>query len=152
MGEMKRMSVEHITGYAFAAKGGSNHYVVLDSEYHGEPQAANGPMEMVLAALGSCTASDVVEILLKKRLRIDRFIVRMEGERVEEHPRVYKSIHMRYEVWGRGLTTKAIEQAIDLSLSKYCSVHGMLSKSVAITHDYVLHDMEETEKGSAGVG
>lgn len=143
MGEIKRMHVEHITGYAFAAKGGSNHYVVIDSEYQNQPPAANGPMELVLAALGSCTASDVVEILLKKRLRIDRFVVQLSGERVEGHPRVYKKIHMQYRIYGKRLTEKAVEHAIKLSLSKYCSVHAMLSKSVEIAHEYTLHESAE---------
>ncbi|HXG38055.1 MAG TPA: OsmC family protein [Bacteroidota bacterium] len=143
MGEIKRMSVQHITGYAFAAKGGSNHYMVIDSEYQNQPAAANSPMELVLAALGSCTASDVVEILLKKRLRVDRFVVQLSGEREEDHPRVYKKIHMHYQIYGKRLTRKAVEHAIELSLSKYCSVHSMLSKSVEITHEYTLHESTE---------
>ena len=143
MGEIKRMSIQHIAGYAFAARGGSNHYLVIDSEYREQPAAACGPMELVLAALGSCTASDVVEILQKKRLRIDRFVVELSGERVEDHPRVYRTIHMHYHVYGRGLTATAVEHAIELSLTKYCSVHGMLSKSVEITHDYTLHEAPE---------
>lgn len=143
MGEIKRMSVQHVAGYAFAAKGGSNHYVMIDSEYRNQPAAANGPMELVLAALGSCTGSDVVEILQKKRLRVDRFVVELSGERAEDHPRVYTKIHMHYRIYGKRLTAQAVEQAIELSLTKYCSVHGMLAKSVNITHEYTLHESTE---------
>lgn len=136
MGEVKRIQVDHVSGYAFVAKGESNHYVVIDSKYNDQPAAANGPMEMILAALGSCSGSDVVEILQKKRQKIDRFSVHLSGERVEEYPRVYKKIHMKYIVHGKQIDRKAIEHAIELSLTKYCSVHGMLSKSVEITHEF----------------
>jgi putative redox protein len=142
MGETKTMLVEHVERYAFVAKGKSNHYVVIDSEYDGQPAAACGPMEMILAALGSCTGSDVMEILRKKRQPVRRFIIRLEGERVEEHPRVYKRIQMKYVFEGTGLERKAIEQAIELSLSKYCSVHGMLSRSVEITHDVEVRETQ----------
>ena len=136
MGETKTVVVEHVERYAFVARGTSNHYVVIDSEYDGQPAAASGPMEMILAALGSCTGSDVMEILRKKRLSVSRFSIRLQGDRVEGHPRVYKKIQMKYIFEGTGLERKAIEQAIELSLSTYCSVHGMLSKSVEISHDY----------------
>lgn len=140
MGEIKTVLVDQITHYAFAAKGRSNHYVVIDSEYDGEPAAASGPMEMILAALGSCTGSDVVEILRKKRQAVQRFSIRLEGERIEEHPRVYKKIMMTYILEGTTIDPNAVERAIELSLSKYCSVHGMLSKSVEITHTYEIHE------------
>ena len=140
MGEMKTVRVEQVANYAFVAKGKSNHYAVIDSEYDGQPAAASGPMEMILAALGSCTGSDVVEILRKKRQTVQRFSIQLEGERVEEHPRVYKTIQMTYIVEGTKIDRKAVEQAIDLSLSKYCSVHGMLSKSVRITHNYEIRE------------
>ncbi len=136
MGEIKQMQVDHVHGYAFVAKGGSNHYMVIDSKYRGQPASANGPMEMVLAALGSCSGSDVVEILQKKRQKIDRFSIHLSGERVEEYPRVFKRIQMKYIFHGKQIDRKAIEHAIELSLTKYCSVHGMLSKSVEITHEF----------------
>ena len=97
-------------------------------------------MEMILAALGSCTGSDVVEILRKKRQPVQRFTIELNGERVEAHPRGYKKIRMKYILEGRGLDRRAIERAIELSLSTYCSVHSMLSKSVEIFHDFEIRE------------
>ncbi|MGH2568538.1 MAG: OsmC family protein [Bacteroidota bacterium] len=143
MGEVKRMVVEHVAGYAFLAKGGSNHYAVIDSAFKDQPAGAGGPMEMILAALGSCSGGDVMEILRKKRQKLRRLSVHLSGERAEEHPRVYKKIHMKYLLEGTQIEKKAVERAIELSLTKYCSVHGMLSKSVAITHEYVITQSDE---------
>ncbi|HEY5615803.1 MAG TPA: OsmC family protein [Bacteroidota bacterium] len=142
MGEVKTMTVEHLSGYAFAAKGGSNHYVVVDSVYEDKPAGAQGPMELLLAALGSCSGGDIVEILRKKRQAVHRFTVQLSGERVEDHPRVYKSIHMIFVFHGRRIDPASVERAIELSMTKYCSVHGMLSKAVAITHEYEIHESE----------
>ena len=87
MGETKTLVVEHVNKYAFVAKGESNHFVVIDSEYDGRPAGVAGPMKMILAAPRSWIGSDVVEILRKKRQPVQRFTVSLDGERVEEHPR-----------------------------------------------------------------
>ena len=143
MGEVKTVTVEHITGLAFAAKGLSNHYVVVDSGTEDNPAAAPGPMELVLAALGSCSGGDVVEVLRKKRQKVQHFSVRLSGERAEDHPRVYRTIQMKFILTGKQLDPIAVERAIELSLTKYCSVNGMLSISVAITHSYEIHEAKE---------
>ena len=142
MGEVKTMQVDHVTGYAFIAKGTSNHYAAVDSVYNDQPAGAQGPMELILTALGGCSGSDIVEILRKKRQTVESFSIQLSGERVEEHPRVYKSIHMKFIFRGKKIDPAAVERAIELSLTKYCSVHGMLSKAVAITHDYDIHESD----------
>jgi putative redox protein len=136
MKEKKHVVVTHVSDYAFVAKGTSNHYVVIDSLYQDKPAASAGPMELVLMALGGCSGSDVVEILRKKRQLIEDFRIEITGTRVEDHPRVFETIHMKYVFVGPSIERKAVERAIELSLTKYCSVHGMLSRVVPITHDY----------------
>lgn len=140
MGEKKHVVLQHVDGYAFLGKGASNHYVVIDSVYGGRPAASSGPMEMVLMALGACSGSDVVEILRKKRQKVRDLKIELTGKRAEEHPRVYTHIHMRFVVDGEEVDTVAVERAIDLSLTKYCSVHGMLSKVVHISHEYQINE------------
>jgi len=98
-----------------------------------EPKAAT-PMELLLMALGGCTALDVAWILQKKRITFDDFWVEMEADRTEEHPKVFSSIHLRFVFLGKGLKPEALEQAAKLSAEKYCSVGAMLGKAVKITH------------------
>ncbi len=91
------------------------------------------PMEMLLVGLAGCTAMDVISILEKKREPVSAFEVRAHGERAEEHPRVYTSIALEYVVTGRGIDRRAVERAVDLSETKYCSAMAMLKKAAPIT-------------------
>ncbi len=112
----------------FVASATSNHAIVVDA---GDDKSANGPMELVLMGLCSCTAVDVVSILKKKREPFTRVEVRAEAERASEPPRVYTAIKLTYKVGGK-VSRKAVEDAVRLSEEKYCSVAGMLNKTAKI--------------------
>jgi putative redox protein len=94
------------------------------------------PMELILIGLAGCTGMDVAEILRKKRQPVDAITIKVRGKRVDDHPRIYSDIEIEYLFFGNGIETKAVEQAIDLSERKYCSVSAMLSKAVNITWSY----------------
>jgi len=111
----------------------SGHSVAFDSDR--ESNTGPGPMEMLLAALGSCTATDVVVILGKKRQELEALEVEVSGERATEPPRVWRKIEVVYRLWGR-LEDKAVRDAIELSESKYCSVAAMLRKTADISFRY----------------
>lgn len=135
--DTKEAVVRHVKGMTFVGKANSNHWVTIDSAANSEePPAAPGPMELVLIALGGCTASDVVHVLQKKHLKVDSFEVHLTGRRRDEHPRVYTKIHLEYVFHGKSLPQKDIEQAIELSQTKYCSVSAMVRKSAEITYSY----------------
>ncbi len=112
----------------FLAIASSGHAMVVDA---GEKKTAPGPMELVLVALCSCTAVDVVTILRKKREPFTGIEVSAEGERAPEPPRVYTAIKLRYRVSG-GVSRKAVEDAVRLSKEKYCSVSAMLQKTAKV--------------------
>jgi putative redox protein len=109
----------------------SGHAIVLDAA---KEKSASSPMELVLIALCGCTASDVVNILRKKREPFTNLEVRAEGERAEAPPTVYTSIRLVYRVGGK-VTRKAMEDAVHLSKEKYCSVSAMLQKTVKVTFE-----------------
>ena len=96
-------------------------------------KTANSPMELVLLGLCGCTASDVVGILRKKREPFTELEVRAEAERADSYPAVYTSIHLTYLVRGQ-VSQKAMEDAVNLSKEKYCSVSAMLEKTAKITY------------------
>ena len=92
------------------------------------------PVEAVLAALGGCTAMDVISILRKKRQQVTGYEVVVEGERrMDAHPRIYTRIEIVHRVRGRDLSPAAVEEAIRLSDTRYCAVHAMLEHTVPIT-------------------
>jgi putative redox protein len=108
----------------------SGHTVPFDSDR--ERNTAPGPMEMLLLALGACTATDVVTILRKKRQPLETLVVEVSGERREEPPRVWTEIALVYRLRGP-LDEKAVQDAVALSQTKYCSVSAMLAKTARLT-------------------
>ena len=101
---------------------------------HGGNADGSSPMELVLMALGGCSAMDVVSIMKKKQQDVTAFEIKVHGDRVEAHPRVFNHIEMEYIVTGRNLDASAVNRAVELSVTKFCSVYGMLSKVVDIQH------------------
>jgi len=122
-------SVKWVGAEQFLAVTPSGHAVPIDADR--EANSAPGPMEMLLAALGGCTASDVVTILRKKRQNLESLEVVVSGERAAEPPRVWTKLEIVYRLRGT-LDEKAVRDAIELSESKYCSVAAMLRKTAEI--------------------
>ena len=104
--------------------------------------SAATPMELLLLALGSCTAVDVISILKKKRERVTDYRVEVRGERREEHPRKYTRMEVHHVVSGHKISEKALAQAIELSENKYCSVAATLRPSVEIVSSYEIVEEE----------
>jgi len=114
----------------FVATATSGHAVVMDAA---KEKTASSPMELVLIALCGCTASDVIGILKKKREPFTGLEVLARAERAEGYPAVYTEIKLTYRVRG-AVTPKAMEDAVNLSKDKYCSVSAMLAKTAKITY------------------
>jgi putative redox protein len=105
--------------------------------------SAATPLELLLLALGGCTAVDVVSILKKKREPVTGYRVEVNGTRREEHPRAYTRMEVRHVVTGRGVSEKAVAQAVELSETKYCSVAATLRPGVEIVTSYeIIEDGE----------
>ena len=119
----------------------SGHAQVLET--NGERASAATPMELLLVALGGCTAVDVVSILKKKRERVTDYRVEVRGTRREEHPRAFTRMEVRHVVRGRNVSEKAVASAIELSETKYCSVAATLRPGVEIVTSYeIIEDAE----------
>jgi putative redox protein len=97
------------------------------------------PMELIALGLAGCTAMDVISILQKKRQEITSFEVIVNGERADEHPRVFTHIEIEYRIGGVDVDEAAVERAIELSETKYCPAQGMLSQIVPIDLKYTIN-------------
>ena len=130
---MQTAEVKWIGGQKFAAASPSGHALIMDSDR--ESNQAPGPMEMVLMALGACTATDVVIVLQKKRQKLASLEVICSGERATEPPTVWTKLEILYRLRGN-LDEGAVKHAIELSEEKYCSVAAMLRKTAKISWRY----------------
>jgi putative redox protein len=116
----------------------SGQTVKLDSTKNLAAAIGPSPVEMVLQALGGCTAMDVVSILQKMRRTIKALTLEIDAERREEYPRIFTHIHILYKLESPDAAEHELERAIKLSEEKYCSVSGMLKPAVKITTSYEL--------------
>ncbi|MEL6986519.1 MAG: OsmC family protein [Bacteroidota bacterium] len=97
--------------------------------------SAVGPMQAVLMAAAGCSTIDVVMILKKMRQKLVRIEVETKGNRREEIPKIYTAIHLHYKLYGQVKENKA-EDAIRLSVEKYCSVSKMLELAAEISTSF----------------
>jgi putative redox protein len=117
----------------FVGTDSGNHSVVLSGQENG---IGVKPSEMLLIALAACSSVDVVEIIEKKRIKLTLLEVTTTGEHDPEPPYAFGKIHVKYRLGGDGLTQKAVEQAINLSQEKYCSVAATVRGVAQITTEY----------------
>ena len=112
----------------------SGHTLTIDTD--GARHSAPSPMELLLLALGSCSAVDVVSILRKKREQVTDYRIEVRGQRREEHPRSYKRMEVHHIVTGRNVSERSVAQAIALSEEKYCSVAATLRPTAEIVSSF----------------
>lgn len=93
-------------------------------------------MEMLLVSVAGCTAVDVISILQKKRQDVTDYNVEITGTRAEDHPRKFVTFHVHHIVHGRGVSEKAVADAVELSDTKYCSVAATVRPTAEITTTY----------------
>lgn len=133
VGSMHTAKVKWVSGEQFVATLPSGHAVTIDSNR--ESNSAPGPMEFMLAALGSCTATDIVVVLAKKRQRLDSLEIVIQGERAKEPPTVWVKLEILYRLRGQ-ITDEAAKRAVELSLEKYCGAAATLRKTAELSFRY----------------
>jgi len=137
MSSVKKMILEWKGNYRLQARNEKGLSVSFDApKEHGGEETALSPMENVLASLAACSSFHVLTILKKKRQKVSGYSVEATADRREESPRVFTKIHIKYIVRGENISPVAVDSAIKLSEEKYCSVGGMLKKTVPITSSY----------------
>jgi len=104
----------------------------------GNNTVAVSPVELLLVAAASCTASDVVLILQKQRVVLRGLEVLVRGTRRTEQPRRYTALHFVFTITGDGADEGKTRRAVDLSLEKYCSVVASLAPDIRISYDVAL--------------
>lgn len=112
---------------------GSGHEVEVDTAgQNGGDDAAAQPLETFLTGLGACSAVDVLAILEKMRFTLTSFALDMDAPRRDEHPRIWRELHLTYEVQSPDATLEGVTRAVRLSLMRYCSASAMVRPTVPL--------------------
>lgn len=138
-----KATVKWVSERIFLGQSGSGHTIVMDGPAdQGTRNAGVRPMEMILLGVGGCSSYDVIDILQKGRHDVTDCVTELTAERVDTIPSVFSKIHLHFIVTGKQLKDSVVERAVKLSAEKYCSASIMLGKSVDITHDFEVKDVE----------
>ncbi len=131
----KPVSVTWVQKRQFVGSDSTKHSIVISSKDE-ENSTGVKPSDLLVMALGSCSAYDVVNILEKKRLKLTGLEVTVTGEQDADPPWTFRKFHIEYVVRGVGLPEKAVADAIELSEGKYCSVAATVRGIAEITTSY----------------
>ncbi len=115
--------------------------VTMDgSEAIGGSNLGFRPMQLLLSAIGGCSAIDVISILKKQKQIITDFEIEVEGDRqkIEEFS-LWKTITLHFKISGEVDFEKA-DKAIKLSLNKYCSVSKTLEPTATVNYKLTVNN------------
>lgn len=110
------------------------------------------PVDGLLASLASCVSVDVVEILTKRRTPPSSLIVHVRGERVDTTPRRLQHVSLGFVIAGAGIERVHAERAIDLAITKYCSVRESLRADIPVEWTLTIEGEPGGEPANAHTG
>lgn len=135
MATKERVTTSWLSNMAFETEI-NGHKIVIDAvpEVGGENRGPR-PKPFMLAALGGCTAMDVISILKKMHVDIVKFDVIVDGDLTEEFPKHFYKMHVIYEFTGKNLPLDKLEKAVSLSEERYCGVSAVYKKTMELTSE-----------------
>ncbi|MCX7986543.1 MAG: OsmC family protein [Bacteroidales bacterium] len=118
-----------------------NHRVIMDASHDaGGHDLGVRPKQLMLAALAGCTGMDVVSILQKMRVNIDRFSVDVIADVTEDHPKHYTAMHIIYYLKGNDIDLEKVKKAVELSQERYCGVSAVYRKALKLTYEIKINE------------
>ena len=102
------------------------------STIDGDAKAGQSPVDSVLSGLAACTSIDVLSILAKRRTPVQALTVDVVGERVDAVPSRLARVLLHFRIDGEGIDRVQAERAVELSVTKYCSVRDSLDPNIPV--------------------
>jgi putative redox protein len=112
----------------------------------GSGETGPGPVDSLLSALAACAGTDVTEILAKRRTPVERLEIEVTGRRVAGVPRRLEHLSLRFEIRGAGIERVHAERAVELAVTKYCSVRDSLARDIPLEWTVVLNGEEGAQE------
>lgn len=114
----------------------NGHKVMMDANIEsGGHDTGSSPKKLLLVALSGCTGMDVVSILKKMRIEIEKCNIEVQGDVAEEHPKRYTKMHVIYKFTGKNLPIEKLQKAVSLSEETYCGVEALYKMAIKVTSE-----------------
>jgi putative redox protein len=111
----------------------------IETVIDGDHLDGASPVELLLEALGACSAVDVVVIMEKVKTPLARLEVVVDGDRRARDPRYVESVRIKFDAWGDGISPDKLARAINLSIGKYCTVYHSLRTDLKLLAQFRTH-------------
>ena len=134
-----KITANWVEALEFDATSDNGHTIRLDTTIDGGSlDSGMSPKKLILAGLCGCSGMDVVDILKKMKVDLQKLEVSAEAEQTDEHPKTFKYINLVYRAAIPAEDLDKLQRAVSLSMDKYCGVSAMLAKHCAINHSIEL--------------
>ncbi len=128
MSEPQRVNVKWVGEHKFdAGRPGKP-----TARFDGDGLTGPSPVDGLLASLATCTSVDVVDILAKRRTPIESLEIEVIAKRVDTVPRHLKHVMLNFRIGGAGIELVHAQRAVELAVTKYCSVRDSLRRDVPV--------------------
>ena len=130
-----KVLMDYVDDNTFKVKNESKNELLIDMC---DPDKKNhlSPMELLLSALTSCAAVEIVSMIKKRKRNFQNILAETHGERVDSSPRYFTSIDIKYIIYSSDLTENEADRYISMSLEKYCSVGATINDKTKINHSF----------------
>ena len=114
----------------------NGHKVLMDATVEGGGKDMGpSPKKLQLVALSGCTGMDVISILKKMHIEIEKCSIEVQGDVTDEHPKQYYKMHVIYKFTGKNLPLEKLEKAVRMSEETYCGVEALYRKAIQVTSE-----------------
>jgi len=121
----------------------NGHKVMMDAPTEGGGHNSGpGPKKLMLVALSGCTGMDVVSILKKMRVKLEKCSIEVQGDVTETNPKQYSKMHVIYEFTGKNLPLDKLQKAVSMSEETYCGVGALYRKAIKVTSEIRVKESE----------
>ncbi len=140
MADKISITADWLDGMAFSVNV-LGHNLIIDTPISaGGKNRGPSPKPLMLVALAGCTGMDVIFMLQKMRVPVEKLRIIVQGDLTSEHPKHFYKMHIIYEFTGKNLPPEKLRQAIELSQEKYCGVSATLKKALTLTWEIKVNE------------
>ena len=128
-----KVSMSYLDDEKYSVKNISGNELVVDMYEKGKKENLS-PMELLLSAVTTCAAVEVVSMIKKRRRDFKDIKAETSGVSADTHPMYYKNINVKYIIYSKDLKDNEADRFINLALTKYCSVGSSIRKDTEVKH------------------